>query len=40
MSATSGLWSAGGAREYHQVDVYIYQCVFYASYVIVMTWEK
>ena len=24
---TSGLWSTGNTRKYHQIDVYIYQCV-------------
>ena len=23
---TSGLWSTGNTRKYHQIDVYIYQC--------------
>ena len=28
ISTTSGLWSTGNTRKYHQIDVYIYQCVF------------
>ena len=27
ISTTSGLWSTGNTRKYHQIDVYIYQCV-------------
>ena len=27
ISTTSGLWSTGNTRKYHQFDVYIYQCV-------------
>ena len=23
---TSGLWSKGNTRKYHQIDVYIHQC--------------
>ena len=26
ISTTSGLWSTGNTRKYHQIDVYIYQC--------------
>ena len=26
ISTTSGLWSTGKTRKYHQIDVYIYQC--------------
>ena len=26
ISTTSGLWSSGNTRKYHQIDVYIYQC--------------
>ena len=26
LSTTSGLWSTGNTRKYHQIDVYIYQC--------------
>ena len=26
ISTTSGLWSTGSTRKYHQIDVYIYQC--------------
>ena len=26
ISTTSGLWSTGNMRKYHQIDVYIYQC--------------
>ena len=26
ISTTSGIWSAGNTRKYHQIDVYIYQC--------------
>ena len=26
ISTTSGLWSTGNTRKYHQLDVYIYQC--------------
>ena len=26
ISTTSGLWSTGNKRKYHQIDVYIYQC--------------
>ena len=29
ISTTSGLWSTGKMRKYHQIDVYIYQCVIY-----------
>ena len=29
ISTTSGLWSTGNTRKYHQIDVYIYQCVLY-----------
>ena len=25
VSTTSGLWSTGNTRKYHQIDVYIYQ---------------
>ena len=25
---TSGLWSTGNTRKYHQIDVYIYQCEY------------
>ena len=28
ISTTSGLWHTGNARKYHQIDEYIYQCVF------------
>ena len=27
ISITSGIWSTGNTRKYHQIDVYIYQCV-------------
>ena len=27
ISTTSGLRSTGNTRKYHQIDVYIYQCV-------------
>ena len=27
ISTTCGLWSTGNTRKYHQIDVYIYQCV-------------
>ena len=27
ISTTSGLWSTGITRKYHQINVYIYQCV-------------
>ena len=26
ISTTSGLWSTGNTRKYHQIDVHIYQC--------------
>ena len=26
ISTTSGIWSTGNTRKYHQIDVYIYQC--------------
>ena len=26
ISTTSGLWSTGNTRKYHQIEVYIYQC--------------
>ena len=26
ISTTSGLWSTGNTRKYHQIDVYIYKC--------------
>ena len=26
ISTTSGIWSTGITRKYHQIDVYIYQC--------------
>ena len=29
ISTTSGLWSTGNTRKYHQIDVYIYQYVIY-----------
>ena len=28
ISTTSSLWSTGNTRKYHQIDVYIYQCVW------------
>ena len=28
ISTTSGLWSTGNTRKYHQIDVYIYQCAY------------
>ena len=32
LSTTSGLWSTGNTRKYHQINVYIYQCD-YSYYV-------
>ena len=29
ISTTSGLWSTGNTRKYHQINVYIYQCGYY-----------
>ena len=31
ISTTSGLWSTGNTRKYHQIDVYIYQCEYAQS---------
>ena len=36
ISTTSGLWSTGNTRKYHQIDVYIDQCgdgVFFCIYI-------
>ena len=35
ISTTSGLWSTGNTRKYHQIDVYIYQCVGGETYTFV-----
>ena len=41
ISNTSGLWSTGNTRKYHQIDVYIYQCVFriFRVMTFISTWR-
>ena len=39
ISTTSGLWSTGNTRKYHQIDVYIYQCELTTSMIVDLYWS-